>query len=185
MSHTAMTCLLIGLGLTLSLPASAQDWKVDKQHSHVGIVGKKAKSSIAGTVNSWDGRINFDPDHLDQSHVVINVDVGSIRTDDRQWDAVLPGADWLAAKTFPTATFESTQISHVSGNAYQASGVLSVRGIRQNVTLPFTLDMGDQTAHAQGVLTLVRTDFNIGGVTADTPDYAATIGVSFDLTATK
>ena len=177
------TVLLGCLGLTC--PAMAQDWAVDKQHSQVGIVGKTAKTAISGTVKNWDGKINFDPNHLDTSHVVINVDVGSIKTSDQKLDVILPGAEWLAAKTFPLATFESSTITHVGGNSYEADGVLTIRGIRQNVALPFTVDLNDQTAHAQGVLTLARTDFGIGGVVNDVTDYAVTIGVVFDLTATK
>lgn len=177
--------LMFCFGMVLASTAMAQDWTVDKQHSQVDIVGKTPNSKLSGTVTNWDSKINFDPNHLDQSHVLVNIDVSSIHTNDQQFDRILPDTSWLAARTFPLATFESRSISHVSGNTYEADGTLMIRGISQNVTLPFTLDLNDQTAHAQGVLTLVRTDFGIGGVVNDTPDFGLTIGVKFDLNATK
>ena len=171
--------------LALAHPAWAQNWAVDSKKSSLEIVGKQATGPITGTIDKWDGRIFFDPNNLDASHVIINVDVGSIHMGDRQWDSVLPQPSWLSAKAFPMATFESTAITHKGANAYEAAGTLTIRGIRQNVSLPFTVDMNGQTARAQGVLSLIRTDFGIGGLLGDVPDLGIMVGVSFDLTATK
>ena len=165
--------------------ASAQDWAVDKQHSQVGIVTKGAATANLGTVNQWDSHIVFDPNRLDMSSVVVNVDVGSIRMNDPRWNALLPQNSWLAPQAFPNASFTSTAITHVGGNAYEAAGTLTIRGVRQNVSLPFTVDLGEGVAHARGELRLLRTDFGIGGLTNDTPDFGITVGVTFDLTATK
>ena len=171
--------------LLLTSAAMAQDWTIDKQHSQVDIVGKTPNSKLSGTINKWDGKIIFDPNHLDESHVLVNVDVSSIRTNDHLFDRLLPDTSWLATQRFPLATFESNSITHVEGDAYQASGTLMIRGVSQNVTLPFTVQLNDQTAHAQGVLTLLRTDFGIGGGVNEPPDFGITIGVKFDLNATK
>jgi len=166
-------------------PVSAQDWTVDKKKSSVRIVGKKPTGPLTGAVDKWDGKIIFDPEHLDTSRVSVSIDVGSIRIDDKQWDTVLPGPKWLAAKAFPLATFESTDIHFKGGNAYEADGTVTVRGIRQSVSLPFTVDMTGGTARAKGTLSLIRTDFGIGGVMETEPDIGILVGVTFDLTASK
>jgi len=185
MRRSVLTCSAVLTCLTLAFPAWSADWTVDKKSSSVGIVGKKMTGPITGTVNKWDGKINFDPNNLDKSHVIINVDVGSINMSDKQLDQILPQPDWLSAKIFPQATFESTSISHVGGNAYEAAGTVTIRGVKQNVALPFTVDMDERTARAQGFLSLIRTDFGIGGLLGDVPDMGIMVGVTFDLTATK
>ena len=169
----------------LAGPLAAQDWAIDKQHSSLAIVHPGPTPLVLGTVQQWDGKVVFDPNHLDLSHVTINVDVGSIRTADPRWNAILPQPEWLSVKDYPVATFESDAITHVSGDAYQAAGALIIRGKRQNVTLPFKLVVNDNVAHAQGVISLIRTDFGIGGPMDNGSDMAIILGVSFDLTVLK
>ena len=166
-------------------PLMAQNWLVDQKRSTVGIVGHKPTGPLSGSVEKWDGKIIFDPDHLDTSHVTVSIDTSSIKTNDTKWNSVLPGPDWLSSSAFPVATFESTSITRTGGNAYAADGSVTIRGIRHPVTLPFTVDLNGNTAHATGTLSLFRTDFNIGGLMENTPDFGITIGVTFDLTATK
>ena len=185
MPRILLTCSALLSCMSFALPAGAQDWTVDQKRSSMEIVGKKPTGTLSGSIQKWDGKINFDPEHLESSHVIINVDVGSINMGDRQWNSVLPTPDWLSAKAFPLATFESTSFTHKGGNAYEAAGTLTIRGIQQNVALPFTMDLSGQTAHAQGTLSLVRTDFGIGGVLGNNPEFGLLVGVTFNLTATK
>ena len=146
MPRSVLTRSIFLTSLILSQPVWAQDWAVDPKRSSVGIVGKQPLEPIVGTVNKWDGTILFDPNNLEASHVVIKVDTGSISMGDHQWDTILPKPDWLSAQDFPMATFESTSFTHNGGNAYEAVGTLTIRGIKQNVTLPFNVDMFGNTA---------------------------------------
>ncbi len=166
-------------------PVWAQDWLVDTKKSSVGIVGHKPTGPLTGSVEKWDGHIIFDPENLNASHVSVTIDTASIRTNDQQLNTLLPGSDWLSANTFPMATFESTSITHTGGNAYAAAGTVTIRGIRQAVTVPFTVDILNNTAHAQGTFSVLRTDFGIGSLMENTPDLGFSIGVTFDLNATK
>jgi polyisoprenoid-binding protein YceI len=184
MSHKIFGYLAVISSLLLSTPVWSQDWIVDSQRSSVGIVSQNPFGEITGTINKWNGKIEFDPDHLDKSHVIINIDTGSIQTADYQWTHLLPQPDWLSSQAFPTATFEATSFSYQGGNAYEAMGTVVIRGIRRNISLPFTFDRDGQTARAQGMLSLLRTDFNIGGVLENTRDMSIMVGVKFDLTAT-
>lgn len=166
--------------------AGAKDWTIDPVHSKVDIKGKGGEHPFAGTVDKWEGTIFFDPKSLETSHVKITVDVGSIKTGDAENDLVLPTTQWLAAKAFPTATFESSEIIATGGDGYEARGDVTIRGVRRSVALPFTVDLNGQTAHARGTLSLMRTDFGVGeGVLGAQPNIAVELGVVFDLTATR
>lgn len=164
----------------------AYDWTVDPARSTLTISGQEGKSSFRGTVGQWQGAIFFDPKSLESSHISVTVDTGSIKTGDTGRDTLFPSAEWLASKAFPTATFESSQIVPLGGDAYQALGTLTIRGIRRSVVLPFTVDMEGETAHARGNLSLLRTDYGVGqGVLGAQPGISLELGVSFDLTATR
>jgi polyisoprenoid-binding protein YceI len=166
--------------------AKAPDWTVDPGRSSVAITGTEGKTPFSGTVGQWQGTIFFDPKSLDTSHVSVTVDVGSIKTGDASRDTVLPTAGWLAAKAFPTATFESNKLVSLGGDAYEALGTVTIRGVRRSVVLPFTVDMDGQTARARGTLSLMRTDFGVGeGVLGAQPNISIELGVVFDLTATR
>lgn len=181
-------CFIVASTLSAAAPsyAGSKDWTIDPAQSKVDITGKGGDHPFFGTINKWQGSIYFDPKSLDTSHVKITVDVGSIKTQNPQDDLVLPTTQWLAAKAFPTATFESSEIISTGGDGYEARGTVTIRGVRRSVALPFTVDMDGQTARARGTLSLIRTDFGVGeGVLGAQPNIAAELGVVFDLTATR
>jgi len=65
-------------------------------------------------------------------------------------------------------------------------GTLTIRSVRRPVTLPFTLDLTGDHAHAIGRLDLVRTDYGIGqGSWSTAQAVAFEVAVTFDLTATR
>ena len=164
----------------------AEDWKIDPSRSTLTITGHEGKAPFKGTVGQWQGTIFFDPKSLETSHVSVTVDTSSIKTGDTGRDTLFPSAEWLASKAFPSATFESSQIVPVGNDAYQALGTLTIRGVRRSVALPFTVNMEDQTAHAHGTLSLLRTDFGVGeGVLGARTGISLELGVTFDLTATR
>jgi polyisoprenoid-binding protein YceI len=67
-----------------------------------------------------------------------------------------------------------------------ATGTLSIKGISKPVTLPFTLILSGNTAHAVGKAQVIRTDFHVGTGEWEKPDPVAhEVTVNIDLTATK
>ncbi|HEY2662058.1 MAG TPA: YceI family protein [Caulobacteraceae bacterium] len=76
--------------------------------------------------------------------------------------ATLPGKDWFDVAQYPQARFEGTAIRQKAGDAYEAAGVLTLRGVTRPVTLPFTLDINGAAAQAKGHLDLIRSAFGVG-----------------------
>lgn len=155
--------LLAGL-LALSAPtAGAADlWVVDPDASRLGFTAQQNGSSFDGRFAAWQAEIRFDPDDLAASAVRVAIDTTSAATglDDR--DGMLRGSDWFAAGRHPEARFETTGFRHLGGDAYEADGTLTLRGIARPITLPFTLEIDGDTARMDGAVELIRTDFDVG-----------------------
>lgn len=178
--------LLLISGLALAFPAAATEWSVDPAKSELGFTATQSGNTFEGHFKSWHGEIEFDPANLPLSRVKVLIDMGSATTADRQRDASLPGSDWFDAKKFPQATFEAANFTSKGGNKYEAVGTLEIRGIKKNVTLPFTLDVAGDDAHAVGKLDVVRTEYGVGqGEWIDGSVVGLKVSITFDLAAKK
>ena len=112
--------------------------------------------------------------------------MASAVTGDTQKDEALPQPEWFDVKTFPEARFEATSFRPKGGNAYEAVGRLTIRGISQDVVLPFTLDITNTQAEAKGQLPLIRTQFGVGqGPWSSGQWVALDVMVTLDLLAKK
>ena len=177
--------LLVALSL-LGPPALAADWAVDLPKSHLGFSGVQNGAPFQGSFGKWTAEIAFDPAHPEAGHAKVTIDLASARTGDTQRDGALPQAEWFDVKAFPQASFEATGFVAKGGDAYEAPGKLTIRGIGKDVVLPFTLAVTGDKAAAKGHLSLVRTGFGIGqGVWATGEWVALDVGVDVDLVATK
>lgn len=172
------------LALAFSTPAFASDWTVDPAASTLGFSVDQGGQPVVATFKTWTAAIRFDPANPADAKIDATIETGGIATANPQFVDMIPGADWLAAATFPTATFTSGAVTSKGGNAYQMEGTLTLRGQAQPVTLDFTLDITGDSARAIGSTKVQRTAFGVG---ASFPP--ATVGddvtITLDLTATR
>jgi polyisoprenoid-binding protein YceI len=177
---------LLGLSLFAAGPALASDWAVDQGKSRLGFSGVQVGAPFQGRFARWEAHITFDPAKPGAGHATVLIDTASARTGDTQRDEALPQADWFDSSHFPQARFEATSFRAKGGDAFEAVGTLSIRGLSHDAVLPFTLTVAGDTAHAQGRLQLVRTQFGVGqGAWASGQWVALDVGVDVDLTATR
>jgi polyisoprenoid-binding protein YceI len=177
--------LLAALSL-LATPALASDWAVDPAKSRLGFSGVQNGAPFRGNFGKWTAEIAFDPAHAEAGHAKVTIDLASAKTGDTQRDSALPQAEWFDVKAFPQASFEATGFVAKGGDAYEAPGRLTIRGLAKDVVLPFTLAVTGDKAAAKGHLSLVRTGFGVGqGVWATGEWVALDVGVDVDLVATK
>lgn len=115
---------------------------------------------------AFDGRIVFDPDHLDRSLADISIDIASIKTGSDDRDAQAVSAEWFDAKAFPKARFVTEKFESTGANQFTAHGELTIRDVTLPVSFPFTLTIekahGERTARMSAELTLNRLDFGVG-----------------------
>lgn len=181
-----LAAILFAPWIATAAVADTVNWKLDPTKSRLGFSGTQTGTKFEGQFTRYSAAIDFDPDHLDSSHITVTVDLASAATGDTQRDTALPGKDWFDIADFPQAKFDSTTIESKGHGAYEAAGVLTLRGFSHPLVLPFTLETTGAMAHARGHVQLVRTAFGIGqGPWATGQWVGLDVGVDIDIIATR
>lgn len=171
---------------TLAADMAAQKWIVDPATSEITFSGTHADNEFTGKFNSWTADIEFDPAHLEQSKVLATIQTGSASTGDKTYDGSLPAPEWLATKALPTATFESKNFRQTGDTTYEVDGTLTLKGVVQDITLPFSLTIEGNKAVMEATTTLDRFIYKIGTESDPKAEWVSqVITVGIKLNATK
>lgn len=173
-----IVCALLLIGATVPAVSSAADYTVQPATSTLGFAGTFQGAAFNGTFSQWTASISYDAAHLAASKFDVNVNLGSVKTGDKDRDSALPGADFFNIAKFPQAHFVTTRFRQ-DGAAVVADGNLTLHGITRPVALKVafkslgsgaTLDVGGSVR---------RLDFGVGG-----GDYADTSVIAADIKIT-
>ncbi|MEM9851799.1 MAG: YceI family protein, partial [Pseudomonadota bacterium] len=164
---------------TQELAAVESDWQVTD--GTLGIAVTQFGSQVAGEFSDWTAEIAYDPD-TGTGDVTVRINVGSLTLGSVTDNA--KSADYLAAETFPFATFTGT-ITRREGDAHTAQGTLTLRGQDAPVTLDFDLVVEGDGATMAGSATIDRRDHNVGDVQPTESNLGFSVGVTVTLTATR
>jgi cytochrome b561 len=181
------------LALLISAPAYGADakWDVIPEESSLTYTGKVMNKEFTGSFKIFTPEIYFDPTNPGQSKISVTVDIASLDSGDAERDTAAKGRDFFKSEEFPTAKFESQQITKISDDGYVAAGTLTIRNTSLPVTLPFTLVLpknggGKQRGIASGEIVIDRSTFQLGqGEWADTSMIANDIRISFKVAALR
>ena len=139
-------------------------------------------SEVVGSFADWSADISYEdaPDTTGKhGGVTVTVAIASLEMGSVSDQA--KGAEYLDAAAFPKAVFKADLIEE--GGQMLARGTLTLKGQSMPLDLPFTLDIQDDTAQAEGQIEVNRLDFAIGEPGEGTVAFGVSIG--FDLTATR
>lgn len=185
----------VGLGNALGVythsdggPAVAEladvpsDWRV--QDGTLAVTVSQLGSDVTGSFAEWQAQITFDPDVLqgEAGSVDVTIAIGSLTLGSVTTQAL--GPDFFAAESFPTARF-SAQIFVGDDEQYTAIGTLTIKEKSMPLTLPFALNVSDQTAQMTGSTTLDRLSFGIGETMTDEATLGNSVQVNVTLTAER
>ncbi len=110
-------------------------WEIDPVHSQATFSIKHMMiSTVKGQFKVMSGHLHIDEQNPANSWVEAQVETASIDTRDAKRDGHLASPDFFDAATYPTITFKSTKVEHVSGNEYNVTGDLSMHGVTKPVT---------------------------------------------------
>ena len=149
-------------------------WKKIDTESHLKFTAKQQGNEFTGEFNDFETVIKFDPDNLSTASVTATIDIGSISAGDKDRDGALPGKEWFFVKKFPKAVFQSTDFSKTGDDSYEAAGTLSIKGVSQPLTLPFSLTITDGIADMNGQVMIDRTLWEIGSGAWSTDEWVST-----------
>lgn len=174
--------LMAYAGLTTPLFA-ATPWKIVPSESTVVFTATQNNAPIKGKFTDIKGDIQFDPEQLQTSKVMIEIDTRSVETPLKDISDALKTSDWLESKLFPKANFETTEITKQDPQHFQAIGNLTIRNKTFPAIVDFTVtEYSADKALVKGKTTLKRTPFGVGqGDWASTNDIKDEVTVDFNL----
>jgi polyisoprenoid-binding protein YceI len=188
MNSTTYRNALLVAGLGVSCGASAAEWTVVPETSSVAFSASQQGTRFNGRFGEFTAEIDLDAADPTKGTIVGVVEVDSVNTRDHDRDAALVDKDWFNAAQFPQARFESSSIAR-SGDGFEASGQLTLKGQTKPATLKFTFapsaaaSGGAATAQFAGTMVVNRFDFNVGEGWNDTSwvGQDVTVEVKLDL----
>jgi len=161
-------------------------WTVRRAQSSLRFHTAWSQGPVDGRFAGWQAAIQFDPAALDRASASVTVDMTSVTAADGDQQSALPGDDWFATATHPTATWKATRFTHKAGNSYVAAGTLSLRGVSRPLLIPFTLTIAGDVATMSGTAKIDRTIFGVGqGEWQSTADLPAIVTVSIAIRADR
>ena len=136
-----MNKVLLGLiGLSMSITAHAETFKVDTGHAEIGFSVKHMMVSNAkGKFNAFAGTLNYDIATKTLKSVEGSIEVTSIDTNNEKRDDHLKDEDFFNTAKFPKMTFKSTSVKKTGDNTFEVTGNLNVLGIERKVVGPVTI----------------------------------------------
>jgi polyisoprenoid-binding protein YceI len=175
------------LAAALALPTlvhASEFTTVQTDKSTLDFGYRQMNVAMDGHFKKFAAQLNFDPAKAANAKVTLDVDLASIDTGSAEGDDAVAGKQWFNTKTFPIAHFASSGVKALSGNRYEVTGQLSIKGRTQTVSAPTTVTVNGNTATFDGAFVIKRADFAIGeGVWADFGTVANEVQIKFHVVA--
>ncbi|NTV15758.1 MAG: YceI family protein [Desulfobulbaceae bacterium] len=153
-----------------AVPAQAQQWQLDPDHSRFYFAIQHIYATVRGEFADFSGEVAFDPAHPEQSRFNLVVKTKSVNTNIGKRDTHLRSDDFFAAGKYPRMTFKSTKVSKIGDNRFRADGLLTIKDVSKALPLEFVyhgqkespLMPGKIVAGLDTTFTLDRLAFHVG-----------------------
>ena len=138
-------------------------WTVDPAQSSIVFRSAYMGRPFEGRFEKWDATIQFDPAKPEDARIRVTIPMGSVDAGDPYFTENVTQGDWFDVQKHPEAVFEVNEgVFKDSETEYEATGILTIKGERVPLRLPFTLNIEGQTATMHGEVTLKRLELGIG-----------------------
>lgn len=144
----------------------AQSFVVNKDQSTVKWNGKKVGGEhygtikfVGGTLQVSNGQVNTGVFEMDMSSIVCE-DITNPGTN-QKLVGHLKSDDFFSVETHPTSRMTITGVKKTSGNEYEFTGNLTIKGITNPITFKATSEVSGSTLKASGVMVVDRAKYDI------------------------
>ena len=167
------TGIVAGLTLVLAISfmgvssqAAQVEYELDVEHTAVGFKVRHFFSKVPGRFDIFSGTLMLDEENLTNSSLTVEIDAGSINTNEEARDNHLRSDAFFDVENHPTMNFVSTGVRADGKDKLKMDGNLTIRGITKKVTLDVeVLGFGDfynrRRAAFEATVTINRKDFNV------------------------
>ncbi|MCB1783888.1 MAG: YceI family protein [Alphaproteobacteria bacterium] len=169
-------------------PSDVSRWVVVPQASTLEFTAIQSGQGFNGAFNRFSAQIAFDPEKLEQSRVLVTVDIVSLMTGSEERDVQAKSSEWFDVAQYPSAVFETSSFEKMADDQYVAHGNLTIRDTTVPLDLPFTLSFedGGNVVNMAGSATIDRLAFGVGmGEWADGKTVAPMVDLRINLRAHK
>jgi polyisoprenoid-binding protein YceI len=143
---------------------SAQSLKPFDDGSAVKFIIKNFGINTAGSFKGLSGTILYDTINPVASEFDVTVTAATIDTDITARDNHLRKEEYFVVEKFPDIHFKSTKVTLTNSTDHlYMFGILTIKGINKEIKFPFTVKSLNNGYLFQGVFTVNRRDFNLGG----------------------
>ena len=178
--------------IALSSAAVANEsYKFDQAHSTIGFSVHQFLGTTHGKFTKFDGKIDIDREHPENSSVTARIDVRSIDTGIVKRDNHLRSPEFFAVEKYPEITFKSRSVKQTGPQAGDILGDLTMHGVTKPITLHVKLltspNETKQTRWAVTTDPLKRRDFNLMFAQAaeSVSGISQTVSINIEIEATR
>ena len=139
-------------------------YKFDPARSSIGFSVHQFLGTTHGKFTKFEGKIDIDREHPENSSVTARIDVRSINTGIEKRDNHLRSAEFFAVEKYPEMTFKSRSVKQTGAQAGDILGDLTMHGVTKPITLHVKLltSSNDTNQTRWSVTTeLKRREFNL------------------------
>lgn len=161
-TFTVLVAILLGTATIVS----AQSFSVNKDQSKVRWNGKKVSGEHYGTIEFSSGMLQVNNGQVASGSFEINMN--SIVCEDitnpgtnAKLVGHLKSDDFFSADKFPVSRMEIKSVKKTSGNEFEYTGNLTIKGITHPVTFTASTTVEGKTLKASGKIVIDRTKYDI------------------------
>jgi polyisoprenoid-binding protein YceI len=141
---------------TMVSTAVANDaYKIDPAQSTIEFRLSHMMGKVVGKFTKFDGRIDLDRDHPQQSSVMVKMQTASIDTGIAKRDTHLRSEEFFDVAKYPVITFKSRSVTQTGPQTGDILGDLTMHGVTKPITLHVKLatPLPDSTKHSHWEVT--------------------------------
>src|SRR5256714_2141867 len=188
------TGFVVSLILPVAFSSAAlanETYKFDPSGSTIGFSVHQFLGTTHGKFAKFNGRINVDREHPENSSVTAQIDVRSIDTRIKKRDDHLRSAEFFNVEKFPQITFKSRSVKQIGPQSGDILGGLTMHGVTKPVTLHVKLltplNETSQTRWGVTVDPVTRRDFNLvfAPATETVSGISQTVAINIEIEAKR
>jgi polyisoprenoid-binding protein YceI len=188
LSNSITAFVVAGLS---SAALANETYRFDPSGSTIGFSVHQFLGTTHGKFAKFNGRINVDREHPENSSVTAQIDVRSIDTRIKKRDDHLRSAEFFNVDKFPQITFKSRSVKQTGPQSGDILGDLTMHGVTKPVTLHVKLltplNETSQTRWGVTVDPITRRDFNLvfAPATETVSGISQTVAINIEIEAKR
>jgi len=155
----------VALTVLSSVALASETYKFDQAHSTIGFSVHQFLGTTHGKFTKFDGKIDIDREHPENSSVTAHIVVRSIDTGIVKRDNHLRSPEFFSIEKYPDIMFKSRSVKQTGPHEGDILGDLTMHGVAKPITLHVKLltSPSDSKRTRWAVTTdpLKRRDFNL------------------------